>query len=241
MLCFYQPLPSWEDLYWVSWGLVHSEINYTVGRFTFLIKITLAGISIYRENVKDRRYWCYLVWNTLTVSDILSLRYIGGCGPGGLGGQGHLPVLCKEARSNNKNYAMKEGLLHPLQVPLHWRQTTLRLEMKKKKKKNPAQGGGWMKWPLKDLMALILLDSLNSWICKTEGLTPGGSISIVCPALFSSSHRVCPGVPYRRGKASAVREELGEAGESVWCLDQRGWPQQGKAFRQAAWVTLGQP
>lgn len=113
--------------------------------------------------------------------------------------------------------------------------TKWRLEMTK----IPARGGSWMKWPLQDLVVLRLLSFLNSWVPKRRGsLSAAPPTQCVLPR-FLLPHRVCSGVPHGWGKAGAMWKELGEAGEPIRCLDQRGWPRQGKVFQQSAWVTPG--
>ena len=97
-----------------------------------------------------------------------------------------------------------------------------------------------MQCPLKEPIALRLPNSLNPQICnhrpRPKQFHPHSASGP--PSFFP---RVCSGVPYRRGQAGVVWKELGEASESIWCPDQCGWSQQGKAFRQPAWATPEHP
>lgn len=69
---------------------------------------------------------------------------------------------------------------------------------------------------------LRLLSFLNSWVPKRRGsLSAAPPTQCVLPR-FLLPHRVCSGVPHGWGKAGAMWKELGEAGEPIRRLDQRG-------------------
>lgn len=58
---------------------------------------------------------------------------------------------------------------------------------------------------------------------------------------FPLPHRVRSGVPCRWGETGAVWKELGGTGEPLRCLDQCGWPQQGKALSrqpETPWASI---
>ena len=77
---------------------------------------------------------------------------------------------------------MEERLFHTPVRCSSQEATMLRLETRRNSR------GSWMQWPLKELMALRLLNSWNPWICKKEGLAISGfTHSVSCPPSFFPS------------------------------------------------------